>query len=67
MHSVLDPFIGYMVAAYIILSIASAPFLFTYAVYKISNKIIYKIKLNKIINEIEKQKRKQQHDKQRSD
>lgn len=67
MYSAWNPFIGYMFAAYIILSIASAQFLFTYAVYKILNKIIYKIKLNKIINEIEKQKRKQQHDKQRSD
>lgn len=58
MYSAWDPFIGYMFAAYIILSAAYAPFLLTYTVYKILNKIINKIK--------EKQKRKQQHDEQRS-
>lgn len=39
MHSAWDPFIGYCVAAYFILSFVSAPFMVGYAVYKVLSKI----------------------------
>ena len=45
MHSPWDPFIGYIFVAYIMLSIASAPCLLSYLLYKVANKLKTRFKV----------------------